>query len=242
KGAFTGAVRDRVGRFELAHGGTLFLDEVSEIPQALQSKLLRALQEGEFERVGESRTRRIDVRVIAATNRDLAQEMDAQRFRPDLYYRLNVFPIEVAPLRRRREDISLLAMLFVERACAKLNLPRPQLIPGNIRQLEAYDWPGNVRELQNIIERAVITSRGGALQFDLPEGALSRQSARRQSQAEVVTEAEMKSRERSNMIAALERTGGKIYGEDGAAALLGLKATTLAARLKSLGLKGANQP
>ncbi len=155
KGAFTGASQDRMGRFELADGGTLFLDEVSEIPQALQSKLLRALQEGEFERVGENRTRRIDVRIIAATNRDLAREMEAQRFRPDLYYRLNVFPIEVAPLRHRKDDIALLAALFLERACARLNLPPARLTPDNLRQLERYDWPGNVRELQNIIERAV---------------------------------------------------------------------------------------
>ena len=240
KGAFTGALRDRVGRFELADGGTLFLDEVSEIPQALQSKLLRALQEGEFERVGEGRTRKVDVRIIAATNRDLAREMDGNRFRPDLYYRLNVFPIEVAPLRRRKDDIPLLAALFLERACAKLNLPRARLTPENLRQLERYDWPGNVRELQNIIERAVITSRGGGLRFALSQDGTPQARATPPSDPEeVVPEEEMKRREQSNMMAALERTSGKIYGRDGAAALLGIKPTTLAARLKKLGVEGA---
>ncbi len=241
KGAFTGAAQDRVGRFELANGGTLFLDEVSEIPQELQSKLLRALQEGEFERVGENETRKIDIRVIAATNRDLAREMDEHRFRPDLYYRLNVFPIEVAPLRRRKDDIPLLAALFLERACAKLNLPLSLLTPDNLGQLEQYDWPGNVRELQNIIERAVITSRGGALNFALSPATRSKLNARRSSDAEeIVTEREMKQREHDNMIAALKRTGGKIYGKNGAAAMLGIKPTTLAARLKTMGYKNSN--
>ena len=237
QGAFTGAVRDRVGRFELADGGTLFLDEVSEIPQELQSKLLRALQEGEFERVGENKVRRINARIIAATNRDLNREMEANRFRPDLYYRLNVFPIEVAPLRRRKEDLRLLATVFLDRACTRFNLPRVRLTPDNIRQLEAYDWPGNVRELQNIIERAVITARGGGLHFALSPGPHPPPSEERTRKAEgVVTEQEMKRRQRNNIAAALEQTGGKIYGPDGAAALLGIKPTTLAARVKALGL------
>ena len=233
KGAFTGAVQDRVGRFELANGGTLFLDEVAEIPQDLQSKLLRALQEGEFERIGEGRTRQADVRIIAATNRDLAQEMEAHRFRPDLYYRLNVFPIEIAPLRRRRDDIPLLATLFLERACAKLSLPQLQLTLDHLRQLQQYDWPGNVRELQNIIERAVITSRGGGLHFGLSPEVNAQLPQRAGSEPqEVVPEVEMKRREQKNIMAALKRTDGKIYGQNGAAALLGIKPTTLAARLK----------
>ena len=239
KGAFTGAVRDRVGRFELADGGTLFLDEVSEIPQALQTKLLRALQEGEFERVGEGKTRKVDVRIIAATNRDLAREMDEHRFRPDLYYRLNVFPIDVAPLRRRKEDIAMLATLFLDRACAKFNLPQQKLSRDNIRELEQYDWPGNVRELQNIMERAAITARGGGLSFAQSPEADGQSAAPRPTElGEVLPEREMKRRERNNMIAALKRTGGKIYGPDGAAALLGIKPTTLAARLKTLDLRG----
>lgn len=240
KGAFTGAAQDRMGRFELADGGTLFLDEVSEIPQALQSKLLRALQEGEFERVGENRTHRVDVRIIAATNRDLAREMEADRFRPDLYYRLNVFPIEVAPLRHRRDDIPLLAALFLERACARFNLPRARLTPDALRQLERYDWPGNVRELQNIIERAVITARGGPLRLALSADAQSMPRAESsEGSAEVFTEEEMQRRTRDNMMAALARCGGRVYGSDGAAALLGIKPTTLAARLKVAGLRSA---
>ena len=235
KGAFTGAIQDRVGRFELANGGTLFLDEVAEIPPDLQSKLLRALQEGEFERIGEGRMRQADVRIIAATNRDLTQEMEAQRFRPDLYYRLNVFPIEVAPLRQRRDDIPVLATLFLERACAKLSLPRLQLTLDHVSQLQQYDWPGNVRELQNIIERAVITSRGGGLHFVLSPQVNAQWPQKAMSEPqEVVPEVEMKRRERNNIMAALKRADGKIYGQNGAAALLGIKPTTLAARLKKL--------
>ncbi len=237
KGAYTGATQDRVGRFELANGGTLFLDEVAEIPQELQSKLLRALQEGEFERVGEARTRKVDVRIVAATNRDLAKEIEAHRFREDLYYRLNVFPIEVAPLRHRKDDIPLLATLFIERACAHMNLPRPELTAANVSQLQQYDWPGNVRELQNIIERAVITSRGKALHFALSPTEQHQLPVRSPSDmAEVVPEVEMKRRERDNIRLALKRAEGKIYGENGAAALLGIKPNTLAARIKKLGL------
>jgi transcriptional regulator with GAF, ATPase, and Fis domain len=159
KGAFTGAVRDRVGRFQLADGGTLFLDEVGEIPLALQSKLLRVLQEGEFERVGEDRTRRVNVRMIAATNRQLEQEVAANRFRQDLYFRLSVFPLEVQPLRERREDIPMLAAHFVARIAARLHLPTPRLSEANVAELCRYAWPGNIRELQNVIERAVILSQ-----------------------------------------------------------------------------------
>ena len=147
KGAFTGAVSDRAGRFQLADGGTLFLDEVGEIPLGMQSKLLRVLQEGELERVGEERTQQVDVRIIAATNRDLKQESEAKRFREDLYYRLNVFPIQIAPLRERKEDISVLAAHFVDLSSRNLNRPVPRLTQGNILQLQRYDWPGNIREL-----------------------------------------------------------------------------------------------
>ena len=168
KGAFTGAVRDRVGRFQLAHRGTLFLDEVGEIPLELQSKLLRVLRQGEFERVGDERTLTVDVRVIAATNRDLRQEIDAGRFREDLYYRLNVFPIEVVPLRRRRDDIPLLAARFVEQAARRFNRPTVRLTNADVRALQTADWPGNVRELMHVIERAVLTAPGGRLRFDLP--------------------------------------------------------------------------
>ena len=168
--------------------------------------------------------------------------MDEHRFRPDLYYRLNVFPIEVAPLRRRKDDIPVLATLFLERACARLNLPRSLLTPDNIDQLEQYDWPGNVRELQNIIERAVITSRGGALHFALSPATRSKPRARRPGETEeIVTAQEMRQREHDNMIAALQRTGGKIYGQNGAAAMLGIKPTTLAARLKTIGFKNSNR-
>ena len=159
KGAFTGAVRDRVGRFQLADGGTLFLDEVGEIPPTLQAKLLRVLQEGQFERVGEEQTRHVDVRIIAATNRVLEREVEAGRFREDLYYRLSLFPIELPPLRDRKEDIAVLASHFLRLAGQRLNRPVPRLTSVDLRALEQYDWPGNVRELAHVIERAVIPDR-----------------------------------------------------------------------------------
>jgi len=168
RGAFTSAVKDRVGRFEAAAGGTLFLDEIGEIPLEMQSKLLRVLQEKCYERVGEERTRRADVRIIAATNRYLKKEVIANRFREDLYYRLNVFPIRLAPLRDRSEDIPLLAKHFVELSLRELGCPRPRLTQAGIQALLGYDWPGNIRELRSVIERAIIFARGGALDFDLP--------------------------------------------------------------------------
>ncbi len=243
KGAFTGAVRDRAGRFQLADGGMLFLDEVVEIPLEMQSKLLRVLQEGEYERIGEERTRNVDVRIIAATNRDLRSEMEAGRFRQDLYYRLNVFPVEVAPLRERVEDIPLLAAHFLRAAAAKLNRPVPTLSRHNVRRLQIYDWPGNVRELQNVAERAVITARGRTLDFDLPlaAGAVPAAGASAADEAdgewEVIPESEMRRRERDNLLAALKRTDWQIYGAAGAAHMLGLKPTTLASRIKKLGLE-----
>ena len=168
RGAFTGAIKDRAGRFEAAEGGTLFLDEIGEVPLDLQSKLLRVLQEKRYERVGEDRTRQADVRVIAATNRDLKQAVAAGRFREDLYYRLNVFPIQVLPLRERMEDVPLLAKHFIESSARELRYPKPRLTRAGIAMLQTYGWPGNIRELRNVIERAVIISRGGVLDFDLP--------------------------------------------------------------------------
>jgi transcriptional regulator with GAF, ATPase, and Fis domain len=167
KGSFTGAIRDRIGRFQLADRGTLFLDEVGEIPPDLQSKLLRVLQEGEFERVGDDNTRKVDVRLIAATNRDLRVESERGRFRQDLFYRLSVFPVEVPPLRDRREDIPGLTAHFVKQACARLHLPEGKLPRREVDRLQQYSWPGNVRELQNLVERAVILSQGRTLHFEL---------------------------------------------------------------------------
>ncbi|HIC81251.1 MAG TPA: hydrogenase, partial [Kiloniellaceae bacterium] len=185
---------------------------------------------------------RHQIRIIAATNRDLAREMEADRFRPDLYYRLNVFPIEVAPLRHRKDDIALLAALFLERACTRFHLPRARLTPDALSQLERYDWPGNVRKLQNITERAVITARGGPLRLALSADAQPVPRAESSEwSAEVLTEKEMQRRARANMMAALARCGGRVYGPDGAAALLGIKPTTLAARLKAAGLRDAKE-
>jgi transcriptional regulator with GAF, ATPase, and Fis domain len=240
KGAFTGAVKDRIGRFAAAHGGTLLLDEVGEIPLELQSKLLRVLQEGQYERVGDDRTREADVRVVAATNRDLAREVKAGRFREDLYYRLNVFPIEVPPLRKRAEDIPLLAAQFLEQTTHKLKR-KARLSDTNIAELQRYDWPGNVRELQNAIERAVITSKRGALQFPLPGSAASPEAAPdspgEAGGSEILSDAAIRELERANLLAALERADWRIYGAGGAAELLGLKPTTVASRAKRLGLE-----
>ena len=243
KGAFTGAIRDRSGRFELADGGTLFLDEVGEIPLELQGKLLRVLQEGTFERIGEERTRTVDVRIIAASNRDLKQEAESGRFRHDLYYRLSVFPIEVAPVRERLEDLPLLAAHFLERICGRLGVVPPKLQHRHIEALQRYEWPGNVRELQNVIERAVIRSQSGALEFDLEQGGSLQQKSvsvgrtPSASSEEVLTYDELKRRERENLRFALESTYWKISGPAGAARLLGIKPTTLASKIRALGLR-----
>ncbi len=239
KGAFTGALRDRTGRFELAEGGTLFLDEVGEIPPELQSKLLRVLQEGEYERVGEGKVRKANVRIIAATNRDLEKEVDGGRFRRDLFFRLSVFPILVPSLRQRVEDIPLLANHFLEVACKRLSRRMPRLTQQQLRQLQQYEWPGNIRELQNVIERAVILSDSGKLRLESAfqpsafERLLPQQSS---STSAFLTEAQFNQRERHNVLAALQRSGGKVYGPSGAAALLGLNATTLAYRIKKWGI------
>jgi hydrogenase-4 transcriptional activator len=247
KGAFTGALRDRVGRFELADGGTIFLDEVGEIPLDLQAKLLRVLQDRRFERVGEDKTREVDIRLIAATNRDLKQEVTAGRFREDLYFRLNVFPIECTPLRERGDDIPILAEHFLKTTAARLNMPKPTLTNANIEALAGYAWPGNARELQNVIERAVILARHGRLSFNLParmaEGAADGQSGPREKPApalpgdgDILTAGQIAVFERENIERALSAAGGKVSGKTGAAALLGLKPTTLYSKIKALGI------
>jgi DNA-binding NtrC family response regulator len=241
KGAFTGAIRDRTGRFEAAAGGTLFLDEIGEIPLELQSKLLRVLQEKCYERVGEDRTRHVDVRIIAATNRDLKKEVAAGRFREDLYYRLNVFPLRLATLRERKEDIPLLATHFIELLVKELGCPKPRLTRAGIETLQGYDWPGNIRELRNVIERAIVFARGGALDFDLPVTGVDLTSFALQhpdqAEPEYLTEVEMRRRERENLFTVLQKAAWKIKGVDGAAELLGVKPTTLIARIEKMGLK-----
>ncbi|HEY1793364.1 MAG TPA: sigma 54-interacting transcriptional regulator [Opitutaceae bacterium] len=244
RGAFTGAIKDRAGRFESADGGTLFLDEIGEVPLDLQAKLLRVLQEKRYERVGEDRTRRADVRIVGATNRDLKKEAAAGRFREDLYYRLSVFPIQVAPLRDRKEDIPLLAKHFIDLSVRELRSPKPRLTRAGVAKLQNYDWPGNIRELRNVIDRAVILARGGALDFDLPVGDAAPRAASLRPQPPAdgdspgfLTESEMLRRERDNLLAVLEKSAWKIKGENGAAELLGIKPTTLISRIKKLGLK-----
>lgn len=242
KGAFTGAVRDRVGRFELADGGTLFLDEVGEIPLDLQGKLLRVLQERSFERVGEERTRAVDVRLIAATNRDLREEVRRGRFREDLYFRLNVFPIAASPLRERPEDIPLIAQHFLKGAARRLNVAEPRLTEGDVRRLSRYTWPGNVRELENVIERGAILAVRGRLHLDLPEVEPPPRGRDAVTTAAPIlnplTEPERRARDRAEIEGALSLTGGKVFGPGGAAELLGLRPTTLASRMKALEIEG----
>jgi DNA-binding NtrC family response regulator len=259
KGAFTGAIKDRAGRFEAAAGGTLFLDEVGEIPLELQSKLLRVLQEKSYERVGEEKTRRTDVRIVAATNRDLEKQVAAGRFREDLYYRLNVFPLRVSPLRDRKEDIPLLATYFVELLAKELDCPKPRLTRAGVEALQGYNWPGNIRELRNVIERAVIFARGGALEFDIPGtgslvdltsfGPPDIDQAEPDQAAIPATAASDKNPGRPNAVGAtftdctralilerLQATGWLVGGPGGAAKRLGLKRTTLVAKMKKLGI------
>lgn len=243
KGSFTGAVRDRAGRFELADGGTLFLDEIGEIPLDLQAKLLRILQERELERIGEERTRRVNVRIIAATNRDLREEASKGRFRQDLFYRLSVFPIELAPLRDRVEDIPLLAEHFLHHFARKFGRKKFKLTLANVQQLQRYAWPGNIRELQHVLERAAILSQDGKLNFDLQASPpLNRSTQAPLSNAagrlrQVMTEDQLQELQAANIRLALEQTGGKIYGEGGAAELLGMKPTTLSSRIQKLGVR-----
>lgn len=236
KGAFTGAIKDRIGRFELADGGDLFLDEIGEIPLGLQAKLLRVLQEKTFERVGDTRTRTANVRIISATNRDLQAEVRAGKFREDLFYRLSIFPIEVPPLRERKDDIGPLAEHFLQTRSARMNITPPRLTQKHLAELKSYNWPGNVRELENIIERAVILSKHHGLRFDLPAAKPILQKEI-PSVMQILSRAEFRDHERANLLAALKKTNGKIFGPNGAAQLLGIKPTTLASRIKALGLK-----
>ncbi len=242
KGAFSGAFANRVGRFQLADGGTLFLDEVGELPAEMQPKLLRVLQEGEFEPVGDAKTRRVNVRIIGATSRDLKALARSGQFRQDLYYRLSVFPIEVPPLRERREDIPLLARHFLAIASQRFHRTGLDFTDDDLGRLHAYHWPGNVRELQNVINRSVISAASGSLCLELGEAyEAEKESPKELREAadcatNVRTQYEIKRLERENIIAALAQCEGRIYGPKGAAALLGMKPTTLCARIKKLNL------
>ena len=226
KGAFTGAFAQKIGRFEMAHQGTLFLDEIGEIPLELQPKLLRALQEQEFERLGGGRTLHVDVRIVAATNRNLRQMVDDGKFRDDLYYRLHVFPLRVPPLRERREDIPLLIRFFVQRYARKLNRAIEEIPSGALEALTRYNWPGNIRELQHLVERSVILTPGRVLQIAVPDAV--------PDAAVVVRDDGMPERER--ILGALRLSGGVIGGPEGAAARMGLRRTTLQSRMKKLNI------
>jgi transcriptional regulator with GAF, ATPase, and Fis domain len=246
RGAFTGAVSERRGRFQIADGGTIFLDEIGDLPVELQPKLLRVLQEGEYERVGEDGTRKVDVRVIAATNQNLSDEVRERRFRQDLFYRLNVFPLELPPLRARKDDIPQLAIHTIARMSNKYRMPAPPLTQEDSEWLQRYDWPGNVRELQNVIERAVILSKGVRLRLDLALPRIARAAREPIGSSDggrddvVLTDRECRDRERANVMRALERCEGRVYGRGGAAELLGINPTTLASRLRALKISLAN--
>ncbi len=233
KGAFTGATSDRPGRFELADGGTLFLDEVGEIPLHLQGKLLRVLQEQQFERVGESKTRNVDVRIIAATNRKLKKQVEQGHFREDLYFRLNVFPIESVPLRNRPEDIPLLTQHFIQRAVIRAKKTGLKISLSELEKLKSYHWPGNIRELENVIERQVILAQGNSIRFN-ELVSINNENVPRQilNDKTVLTDSEIKDRDRRNLLVALDQCQGKVFGEGGAAELLDMKPTTVMSRLK----------
>jgi len=242
QGAFTGATKKREGRFSIADGGTIFLDEVGELPVDLQSKLLRVLQEGEFEPVGSSKTIRVDVRVIAATNRDLLKEVKEGKFREDLYYRLNVFQVVLPPLRDRESDIEKLAEAFMEKFSKRNGIVLKPLTREDISRLRSYSWPGNIRELQNVIERAVITSADGNIDLEraLPDSTGKTQSSSSdmdKTSVRVLSDSELRELEKGNILRALEQTGWKVSGKNGAAELLGLPTSTLNSKIKSLGIK-----
>jgi transcriptional regulator with GAF, ATPase, and Fis domain len=237
KGAFTGALQRRIGRFELADQGTLFMDEVGELPLDTQVKLLRVLQEHEFERVGSHRTQQVDVRLVAATNRDLEQDVAAQRFRTDLFYRLNVFPIRVPPLRERPSDIPLLVKHFLAQFQRKLAKPLKVVTPESLARLERYAWPGNIRELQNVLERACVLSPGPIVEILDELGPVNGAGAATAGPVVphdgIVT---LEESERIHIRRALASTSGRVDGADGAAALLGINPSTLRSRMKKLGI------
>jgi formate hydrogenlyase transcriptional activator len=253
KGAFTGAIARQIGRFELADGGTIFLDEVGDLPLRLQPRLLRVLQEGEFERLGSGKTIKVDVRVIAATNRNLAEAMQRERFRHDLYYRLNVYPITLPPLRERREDIGLLAEAFLQEASRRLGRVFDPIPEEVLEALKRHEWPGNVRELQNVIERAAVTSTGSRLQLPEQSGPTERRKASATVTASVprmaeaypdrrpLEEASPDNVERNYILRILEQTRWRVEGPKGAAAVLGLNPSTLRSRMLKLGIRRPNR-
>jgi formate hydrogenlyase transcriptional activator len=232
RGAFTGAIAQRIGRFELANRGTVFLDEIGEIPLELQPKLLRVLQEREFERLGGTRTLRSDARLIAATNRDLAQLAEQQKFRADLFYRLNVFPVHVPPLRERREDVAMLVRHFTQQFARRMKRTIETIPADTMQALAQYDWPGNIRELQNLIERAVILSPGPTL--NVPIEALQPRGAALPAPTVVET---LEENDRRHILAALHASGWVLAGPGGAAARLGMKRSTLQFRMRKLGIE-----
>jgi len=234
KGAFTGALERKIGRFELADGGTIFLDEIGELPVELQSKLLRVLQEGEFERLGNPKTMKVNVRVIAATNRHLQTAIEKKEFREDLYYRLNVFPIQCPPLRERKEDIPLLVKHFLKKHEGKMGKKITNVATKVVDALIDYDWPGNIRELENLIERAMILNPGNSLEYGewLPKANASTKNENGRPSRQKLEEVE-----RDHIIETLKKVNWKVSGENGAAKILGLNPTTLEARMKKLGIK-----
>lgn len=236
RGASPNLRQDKAGNIELANGGTLFLDEVTELPLEQQGRLLNVLQSGQVSRLGETRKREVNLRVIASTSRNLEREVQAGRFRQDLFFALSVFPIHCTPLRERPDDIAPLAAHLLKLACKRLNRPRPAITEGTVRRLRKYDWPGNVRELANVIERGAIVATGGKLKVEINTAPINTLRSR----SALLTESEIESIVAANLIACLRETGGKVAGEDGAAALLGIQPTTLYSRIKKLGLTAAD--
>ena len=229
KGAYTGAIKDRIGRFQLANNGTIFLDEIGELSTNIQTKLLRIIQEGEMQVLGSNETVKINVRIVAATNRDLLKGIKEGHFREDLYYRLNVFPLETIPLRNRKNDIPLLSEHFILMYSHKLGLKKCGITKSGLSKLMMYDWPGNVRELENIIQRYLILEQGGDLEFNswVPESFDFDESS----------ELSLAENEKKHIQSTLIRTGGKVFGEDGAAEILKINPKTLISRMDKLGIK-----